>query len=55
MAMRIIESVEQNPAPLHIMLGSQALAQTIEALSIRLENYKHQKELAKSMDVSEIE
>ncbi len=55
MAMRIIESVEQNPAPLHIMLGSQALAQTIEALSSRLENYKHQKELAKSMDVSEIE
>lgn len=53
MATRIIESVDTLPAPLHVMLGSKALSQTIEALSIRLENFKNQKELAASTDILE--
>ena len=51
MATRIIESVDVNPAPLHLSLGSKALDDTIRALSKRLEGYQNQKELAASTDI----
>ncbi|WP_094605780.1 hypothetical protein SPSIL_005710 [Sporomusa silvacetica DSM 10669] len=50
MAQRIIESVDKNPAPLRMVLGSQALKATIERLEERVADYKTQKELAAFTD-----
>ena len=50
MAERIIESVAVEPAPLCMMLGSQALRATIERLQKRLADYENQAELAASTD-----
>lgn len=55
MAARIIETVKQNPAPLHIVLGSQALQATIERLNERLAEYKDEYDLAASTDIKEDE
>lgn len=51
MAERIIESTDKNPAPLRMVLGSQALKATIERLEERVEDYKTQKTLAASTDI----
>lgn len=51
MAMRIIESVDINPAPLRMVLGSQALHATIERLEERIKDYKTQITLAASTDI----
>lgn len=51
MAARIIESVDIEPAPLRMVLGSQALAATIGRLEERLADYRTQTELAASTDV----
>ncbi len=53
MAERIIESADKTPAPLRMVLGSQALRATIERLSERLADYKTQKDLAASTDIEE--
>ena len=53
MAARIIESVDKNPAPLRMVLGSQALRATIERLESRIADYKTQTELAASTDIKE--
>lgn len=53
MAQRIIESVDISPAPLRMVLGSQALASTIERLEKRLADYRTQTELAASTDFTE--
>jgi hypothetical protein len=53
MAERIIESVDKEDTPLHMVLGSQALAATIERLEERVAAYKTQTELAASTDVTE--
>ncbi len=53
MAARIIESVDQEPAPKHIALGSLALKQILEDLSGRLAGYCSQLDLAASTDVTE--
>ena len=50
MAARIIESVEVEPAPLRIMLGSQALESTLTTLRKRIEGFEAQRELAASTD-----
>ena len=50
MAARIIESVDQEPAPLRLVLGSQALASTIAALRRRIEGFEAQRDLAASTD-----
>lgn len=50
MATRIIESVDKNPAPKRMVLGSQALASTISTLEARLADFKSQTELADSTD-----
>lgn len=50
MAERIIESVEAEPAPLRMVLGSQALAATIERIEERLADFKSQTALAASTD-----
>ena len=50
MAERIIESADKNPAPLRIVLGSQALAATLERLKARVADYETQTELAASTD-----
>ncbi|KPC55401.1 SDR family oxidoreductase [Amantichitinum ursilacus] len=50
MAARIIESVEQNPAPLRMVLGSQALHSTISTLRKRLADFETQTALAASTD-----
>lgn len=47
---RIIESVEEAPAPMCMMLGSQALASTISTLKTRIAEYEKQAELAASTD-----
>jgi NAD(P)-dependent dehydrogenase (short-subunit alcohol dehydrogenase family) len=51
MAARIIESVEVEPAPLRLMLGSQALQSTIDTLHRRIEGFEAQRGLAASTDV----
>ena len=51
MAERIIESVDVNPAPLRMVLGSQALRATIDRLEERVADYKTQTELAASTDI----
>jgi NAD(P)-dependent dehydrogenase (short-subunit alcohol dehydrogenase family) len=50
MAARIIESVDKEPAPMRMVLGSQALASTISTLKTRVADYETQTELAKSTD-----
>lgn len=50
MAARIIESVDTKPAPLRMVLGSQALQSTITAVRKRLEGFEAQVELAASTD-----
>ena len=53
MTARMIESVDKEPAPLRMVLGSQALAATIQRLEERVADYKTQTELAASTDVTE--
>lgn len=53
MAQRIIESVDKNPAPLRMVLGSQALSATITRLKERIADYEIQTELAASTDIME--
>jgi hypothetical protein len=50
MAARIIESVDVNPAPLRMVLGSQALESTITTLRKRIADFEKQKALAASTD-----
>jgi NAD(P)-dependent dehydrogenase (short-subunit alcohol dehydrogenase family) len=50
MAARIIESVDKEPAPLRMVLGSQALENTISALKQRIADFETQRELAISTD-----
>ena len=50
MAARIIESIDKNPAPLRMVLGSQALTATIDRLEERVADYKTQTDLAASTD-----
>ena len=50
MAARIIESVDVEPAPLRMVLGSQALATTIATLKARVAGFESQTELAASTD-----
>jgi len=52
MAVRIIESVDKEPAPLRMVLGSQALQSTISTLKARVADYETQTELAASTDFS---
>lgn len=51
MAQRIIESADRNPAPLRMVLGSQALSATITRLKERIADYETQTELAASTDI----
>lgn len=50
MAQRMIESVDISPAPLRMVLGSQALSATIARLKERIADYETQTELAASTD-----
>jgi NAD(P)-dependent dehydrogenase (short-subunit alcohol dehydrogenase family) len=50
MATRIIDSVDVDPAPLRLVLGSQALQSTIDTLGKRIEGLEAQKALAASTD-----
>ena len=50
MARRIIESVDMTPAPLRMVLGSQALSATLTRLRERVADYETQTELAASTD-----
>jgi NAD(P)-dependent dehydrogenase (short-subunit alcohol dehydrogenase family) len=50
MATRIIESVDIEPAPLRMMLGSQALASTLATLRQRIAGFETQTPLAASTD-----
>ncbi|MFD1899586.1 SDR family oxidoreductase [Enterococcus termitis] len=50
MATRMIESATVEPAPLRIILGSQALDSTIQTLEKRVEDFKKQTRLAASTD-----
>jgi NAD(P)-dependent dehydrogenase (short-subunit alcohol dehydrogenase family) len=50
MAARIIESVDVDPAPLRMVLGSEALRSTIATLRKRLEGFEAQTALAASTD-----
>ena len=50
MAARIIESVDVAPAPLRIILGSQALETTLATLQARVSAFEAQRELAASTD-----
>ncbi|MGX2946179.1 SDR family oxidoreductase [Enterococcus alishanensis] len=53
MVHRMIESVEVTPAPLRLMLGSQALNDTIKVLEKRIADFEAQRELAVSTDIVE--
>ena len=53
MAQRIIESADKTPAPLRMVLGSQALNATLQRLNERIADYETQKELAASTDIKE--
>lgn len=53
MAERIIESVDIEPAPMRMVLGSVALNSTIDTLEKRLADFKTQTELAASTDIVE--
>jgi NAD(P)-dependent dehydrogenase (short-subunit alcohol dehydrogenase family) len=50
MATRIIESVDVEPAPLRMVLGSQALESTLATLRKRIEGFEAQRDLAASTD-----
>lgn len=50
MVSRIIESVDKEPAPMRMVLGSQALESTISTLKSRVADYEKQTELASSTD-----
>ncbi|MEU5655092.1 SDR family oxidoreductase [Streptomyces sp. NPDC047737] len=50
MAARIIESVDSEPAPLRMVLGSQALDSTLGVLRKRIEDFEAQRDLAASTD-----
>jgi len=50
MAARIIQSVDVEPAPLRVILGSQALDSTIATLRTRIDGFEAQRELAASTD-----
>lgn len=50
MAAAIINSVDQQPAPLRLMLGSQALQSTLQTLRQRISGYEAQAEFAASTD-----
>jgi hypothetical protein len=50
MAARIIESVDVEPAPLRMVLGSQALESTLTTLGTRIAGFEAQRELAASTD-----
>lgn len=50
MATRIIESVDKTPAPLRMVLGSQALESTLSVLRKRVADFETQTELAASTD-----
>jgi NAD(P)-dependent dehydrogenase (short-subunit alcohol dehydrogenase family) len=50
MAMRIVESVDMDPAPVRLVLGSQALDSTLATLHKRIESFEAQRELAASTD-----
>jgi len=50
MAARIIESVDVKPAPLRMVLGSQALESTVTTLRKRIADFEAQTELAASTD-----
>jgi NAD(P)-dependent dehydrogenase (short-subunit alcohol dehydrogenase family) len=50
MAARIIESVDAEPAPLRMVLGSLALESTLSTLRKRIEGFEAQRELAASTD-----
>ena len=50
MATRIIDSVDIDPAPLRMMLGSQALESTIDTLRQRIDDFEQQTKLAASTD-----
>lgn len=50
MAARIIESVDVEPAPLRMVLGSQALQSTLTTLRKRIAGFEAQAELAASTD-----
>ena len=50
MAARIIDSVDSEPAPLRMMLGSQALQSTISTLRQRIDDFEQQTDLAASTD-----
>jgi len=50
MAARIIESVDVEPAPLRMVLGSQALENTVASLRKRIDSFQAQTELAASTD-----
>jgi len=52
MAVRIIESVDKEPAPLRMVLGSGALQSTISTLKARVADYETQTKLAASTDFS---
>ena len=50
MAERMIESVEVTPAPMRMVLGSQALASTLSVLKARVADFETQVEVAASTD-----
>ena len=50
MAARIIESADVEPAPLRLVLGSQALASTIDTLQKRIAGFEAQADVAASTD-----
>jgi NAD(P)-dependent dehydrogenase (short-subunit alcohol dehydrogenase family) len=50
MAARIIESVDTEPTPLRLMLGSQALESTLSTLRKRIADFEAQTDLAASTD-----
>lgn len=50
MAARIIESVDVAPAPMRLVLGSQALESTIATLHKRIAGFEAQKDIAASTD-----
>lgn len=47
---RMIEGVDVEPAPLRMVLGSQALESTLVTLRKRLEGFEVQRDLATSTD-----
>jgi hypothetical protein len=50
MAARIIESVDIDPAPLRMVLGSQALESTLTTLRTRVADLENQTDLSASTD-----